>query len=715
VVSQTDVSCAGESAGSVVLQGVGGTTPYTYGIIQQPQGSNATVIDNVISNMKAGDYVVGVTDANGCHATIQVTISEPDEPLAASYEVIHVACFGESTGSATVNPTGGTPPYSYEWSNGSTDRIATGLAAGTYYVVITDAQGCTLEVTDIVVTEPDDPVTAEISQYMNPDCHGSATGSATVTATGGTPPYEYLWSNGDTSATATGLSAGTYFVTVTDANGCSTKVSVLLNDPEPIVASIANKVHVTCFGQNNGQATVVASGGIPPYTYLWDDPLEQTTATAENLEAGQYTVIVTDYNGCQTSVMVEITQPTQLISQITSTQNVSCYGDNDGSASVDVTGGVTPYTYLWNDSENQTGSTATNLEAGTYTVTVTDANGCQTQAIAIIAEPGEPLTSTYTVNHVPCHGEETGSISIHPDGGTAPYTYLWNNGQTGQTASKLEAGIYSVTITDANGCTLEITDIVVEEPIAPLDVMSHVTDVLCYGGYTGAIHLDVYDGTPPYSFLWNNGDTSQHLEDVPAGIYHVEVTDANGCNYYISEEIKQPPKLQMINVFIEDVFCKEDSLGVIDFDVTGGVPPYEYLWSNGETTPKLTNMPGGFYEVNITDANGCNHVFEFEIGYMEEDCELRIPNGISMDDSGFNDIWIINGLQRYPDNKVQVFNRWGTLVYEASPYENDWDGTPNRGRVLTESDGRLPAGTYYYVIQLDPDLNPVSGFIHLAR
>ncbi len=716
VVSLTDVLCKGGSTGSVALSAAGGTTPYSYSIIEKPEGADPDVDNNLFTNMQAGDYIVGVTDINGCTATTTLTISEPAEPLLATYTVEHVICHDGNTGSATISTTGGTPPYHYLWSNGSTDKTAAGLQAGLYDVEITDANGCRFELFYIEITQPEEALTAHITSKTNPLCQGSNNGSASIEASGGTPPYQYLWSNGDTEETATGLTAGTHYVTVTDANGCSTKVSLMLTDTSVITVTLSNKINVSCFGENNGQATVTASGGTPPYTYLWDDPDAQTTATAYNLTAGQYSVTVTDDNGCESSTMVEITQPLLLVAETASISMVSCHGSSDGSATVYATGGLTPYTYLWNDSDNQTTATASNLEAGTYTVSVTDANGCQAEAIAVIAEPEQPVSATYNIEDVLCYGQSTGSISLQPEGGTKPYSYLWSNGQAGQTAYNLEAGIYSVTITDAMGCTLELTDLQVFEPYEPLAAgISQVTNIDCAGNQNGSISVTASGGTPPYQYLWNNGATTATITGLAAGTYHVTVTDENNCSYSLEQHITEPQEMLIMDIVVRDVVCKEDSLGSIDYTITGGVPPYEYLWNNGKTTRGLYNMPGGFYEVTIRDMNGCETFQEFEIGYEVEDCELRVPNGISMNDSGFNDRWIINGLFRYPNNKAQVFNRWGTLVYEASPYNNDWDGKPNRGRIMTESDGRLPSGTYYYIIQLEPGLEPLSGYLYLGR
>ncbi|MGM0573182.1 MAG: HYR domain-containing protein, partial [Bacteroidota bacterium] len=329
----------------------------------------------------------------------------------------------------TVDPSGGTPPYSYQWSNGSTDRTAYGLEAGSYDVLITDTNGCTFELTGIIVEEPDDPVTAEISQYTNPDCQGGTTGSATVATTGGTPPYTYLWSNGDTSATATGLTAGTHHVTVTDANGCSTEISVLLTDPTGIMATITHTSHVSCFGGNDGSASVMGSGGTPPYTYEWSDDQQQTTADATDLSAGQYIVTVTDDNGCQAIAMAEINQPTALQAEIISVDDTSCDESETGSATVNVTGGTTPYTFAWDTDPVQTSATVTGLGVGTYEVTITDAKECEiTTSVSIGSEGSLQIAEVADIGPV-CPEEEVSAIMLSATPANSDVVYEWSGGE----------------------------------------------------------------------------------------------------------------------------------------------------------------------------------------------------------------------------------------------------------------------------------------------
>jgi hypothetical protein len=281
----------------------------------------------------------------------------------------------------------------------------------------------------------------------DPSCFGGNDGEASVSVNGGTAPYTYLWSDGQTTATATGLTAGTYTVTVTDANDCSVSESITLTEPTELLAEVVAG-SIDCFGESDATATVTASGGTPPYTYLWDDPASQTTATATGLPAGTYQVTVTDSQGCIVVESITIVEPAALELTIDS-DDVLCFGESTGSATANVSGGTPDYTYLWSD--GQTTQIATGLAAGTYEVTVTDANGCEITESITITQPEEILLSTATTD-ANCSDSDDGTATVTATGGTAPYSYLWSDGQTTQTAIGLAAGDYSVTVTDTNGC-----------------------------------------------------------------------------------------------------------------------------------------------------------------------------------------------------------------------------------------------------------------------
>ena len=385
-------------------------------------------------------------------------------PLTASTSVTSAAACsaGAGSGTATVTSSGGTGGVTYLWSNGQTTATATGLTAGTYTVTVTDANSCTVTASATVIGAASGLV-ASISSQTNVLCFGGATGSATVSTTGGIGTVNYLWSNGQTTATATNLVAGTYTVTATDANGCTSTTSATITEPiQSLTATITATTHVACFGGATGSATVTPRGGMPPYTYAWPaSAANQTTATAVNLVTGTYTVTVTDANGCTATATATINQPTALTASISATSNVACFGGTSGSATVTATGGTSVYTYAWPVSAvSQTTATASNLAAGVYIVTVTDANGCTAIATATIMQPATLTATISATTNAACAGGATGSATVTAAGGTSAYTYAWPASaasQTTATASNLAGGVYVVTVTDAHGCTATAT------------------------------------------------------------------------------------------------------------------------------------------------------------------------------------------------------------------------------------------------------------------
>ena len=335
------------------------------------------------------------------------------------------------------------------------------------------------------------PLSASVSK-TNVSCNGGSNGSATVSASGGTGSYTYTWSpSGGTAATATGLSAGTYTCTITDSNSASITKSVTLTQPTALVASANSQTNVSCNGGSNGSATVSVSGGAGGYTYSWS-PSGGTAATATGLTAGTYTVTVTDANSCQTTQSFTITEPTVLAASASSQTNVSCNGGSNGAATVSVSGGTGSYTYSWSPSGG-TAATATGLTAGTYTVTVTDANSCQTTQSFTITQPPALVASAVVNNNVSCNGSADGSATASATGGASSYTYLWSNGAVTETTTGLEAGTYSVTVTDANGCTdvasVTITDTTTTAPIVDVITVNITQNCSTLSGFYNNVGL----------------------------------------------------------------------------------------------------------------------------------------------------------------------------------------------------------------------------------
>jgi len=440
--SQTNIACNGGATGAAGVSPSGGAAPYTYS--WSPSGGTGAIA----TSLAAGAYTCTITDANSCTITKNFTITQPSA-ITATTSQTNVACNGGSNGSASVSVSGGAGAYTYSWSpTGGTAATATGLVAGAYTCTITDANSCTIT-KNFTITQPT-AITASTSQ-TNVACNGGSNGSASVSVSGGAGAYTYSWSpTGGTAATATGLAAGAYTCTITDANSCTITKNFTITQPSAITAT-KSQTNVACNGGSNGSATVLASGGTGPFTYSWS-PSGGTAATATGLSAGVYSCTITDANSCTITKNFTITQPTA-ISASTSQTNVACNGGSNGSASVSVSGGAGAYTYSWSPTGG-TAATATGLVAGAYTCTITDANSCTITKNFTITQPTAISASTSQTN-VACNGGSNGSASVSASGGAGAYTYSWSpSGGTAATATGLAAGAYTCTITDANSCTV---------------------------------------------------------------------------------------------------------------------------------------------------------------------------------------------------------------------------------------------------------------------
>jgi len=586
--TQVNVLCNGNNTGSVNLTVTGGTAPYTYA------WSNNTTLEDP-AGLAAGTYTVTVTDANGCTATTTVTITQPSA-LTSSYTQVNVGCFGNNTGSINLTVIGGVAPYVYAWSNQSITEDLNNIPSGVYTVTATDANGCTTTQT-VTITQPQGALTLSTTQ-VNVLCFGNSTGSVNLTVSGGTAPYTYLWSNNGTVEDPSGMAAGPYTVTVTDANGCTANSSVTITQPAAGLALSTTQVNVLCSGNNTGSVNLTVTGGTAPYTYLWSN--NGTAEDPTGMAAGTYTVTVTDASGCTANTTVTITQPSTLTSSYTQV-NVGCFGNNTGSINLTVIGGVAPYVYAW--SNQSITEDLNNIPSGVYTVTATDANGCTTTQTVTITQPAAALALTTTQVNVLCFGNSTGSVNLTVSGGTAPYTYLWSNNGTVEDPSGMAAGPYTVTVTDANGCTAN-SNVTITQPAAGLALTTTQVNVLCNGNNTGSVNLTVSGGTAPYTYLWSNNGTAEDPTGMAAGAYTVTVTDGSGCTATTTVTITQPATPLAVTVAVQNILCLNGT-GSVNSTPTGGVAPYTYSWSNQGITQNITNLQAGSYTVTVQDANGC--------------------------------------------------------------------------------------------------------------
>jgi len=598
--SITQVSCPGGNNGSISTSPTGGTGPYTY--LWQP-GNQTT---SSINNQLAGVYSLLEIDSKGCRKTTTFTITQPS-PIAILLSQTPVSCFNGTDGIAYSAVSGGTGPYTYSWSSGATSPNAIGLHAGSVTLNVIDSKGCTKS-GSITITQSTAVIASTTS--TNETCSYSNNGTATASATGGSPGYTYLWQPGGlTSAIIPNLSSGIYSLTVTDLKGCTGTAFATITEPQPLTINFISQVNVSCFGGNNGAVTASPTGGTPPYTYLWSGGA--ITASRTNLVAGTYSVTVTDSKGCFTTSSVIITQPTLLIASITSTNEICSYANN-GTATAVPSGGTPGYTYLWQPGLQTTG-TLSNLSAGTYTLTITDLERCTASANTIITEPALLAISSTSQTNVSCFGGSDGAATANSSGGTPGYTYLWTpGGAVTATASNLSAGTYLVKVTDFSGC-FATNSVIITQPDALLS-NSTVTNETCNYLNDGTATAAPSGGTPGYTYLWQPGAlTSISINNLSSGTYTLSVADSKGCITTSNPIITEPAAIAITFTGQINVTCFAGNDGAITASPAGGTPNYSYLWaSGGGTTASRTNLTSGTYSVTVTDSKGCfntNSVF----------------------------------------------------------------------------------------------------------
>jgi len=607
-----------------VCSGAAATLSTTAGGTTYSWSNGTTTTTTTVHPTTNTQYSVIVNDTVACQTYYDTTAISVFPLPSLTLTPTPVSCFGGTNGKATVAVSSGTFPYTYSWSpGGQTGVSATNLSSGTYSVNVTDANGCTSQGT-ITVTQPT-VLTASITAQSNLLCNGNSNAFAKVTGFGGAPGYTYSWNNAQTTGTATGLSAATYTASVTDLNGCTAKTTVTITQPSVLTASISAKTNVSCNGNSNGTATVVAGGGTLNYTYSWSNA--QTTGITTGLSATTYTATVTDANGCVAQTTVTITQPPILRSSISAQINVLCDGNNTGSATVAAVGGASAYTYSWSNA--QTNTTVTGLFATTYSVIVTDANGCTSQTTVIITQPAVLTASISAQTNVLCNGNNAGTATVAAGGGTVAYTYNWNNGHTNAIATNLSATTYTATVTDANGCTIKTTATITEPSVLTLTLTP--INLLCNNISTGQVSSNVMGGTPNYTYSWSTTSTTNNISSLAAAGYTLTITDNNGCTIQKNTAITQPSAVTMTLSSTPDHCNQQD--GAATIVAGGGTGAYTYSWSSVQNSSSISNISAGTYTATVTDNNGCSLTQTIAVAAQASDT-LQIVNTSSVTCNG---------------------------------------------------------------------------------
>ena len=603
----SDISCIGLNDGSVDIT-ISALVPLVVSTEWTGPNSFASILED-INSLSAGMYSVLVTDANNCFITQDFEVQEPDSILP-NPTITNVSCNGFSDGTALFSITGGTIPHNVNW--GTLNPLS--LYAGIHTYSITDDNSC-MFLGEVIILEPDpilpNPTTTDLL------CYGDSTGTAVLSPTGGTAPYNINWGANNPSL----LSFGSHLYTITDTNNCPYTDVVNIYQSGPITV-FPNPENVSCYGDFDGWCTIDITGGISPYAVDWYG------ADSLALSAGTYQYSVSDSNNCIITDSVTITQPDSLkVTYITT--HVQCYGESTGDIDVSVLLVNPPYSYLWTNTTNpifiETTQDISNLYAGTYLLTVKDSNLCAIELQIVVSQPTLIIDflsiqlSDYTGYNIACKGENSGWISVAASGGYIPFTYAWNTGETTDSISNLYKGIYTLIITDGLGCTATTILNLIEPPDNLTGVIQATTDyngfnISCFNGSDGGIREIPSGGVSPYVWAWQGIQGGEYVINQMAGYYHVELYDNNNCFWEDSITLTEPPPLDIQKISVTDTCDRE--VGEAYAIVSGGVQDYQYIWSSEDTLSVATNLAQGTYELVIADANNCTDTVWYSIGNL---------------------------------------------------------------------------------------------------
>jgi len=610
--TSTNVNCNGQSDGSIDISVSGGVLPYTYSWVDSISGFTNNIED--LTNIGAGNYWCTVTDANGCSAlSFQVIITE-QIAISTNPTQTNISCFGGADAGISLNAVGGNYPLSISWigPNGFTANSDPlfGLEAGTYYAVITDVDNCPPLNEQITLIEPLITSAAYLSSDIS--CFGQNDGNINLTLSGGTSPYSVTWQGSNSFFSnledIDNLVPGLYTLNVVDDNFCllSSPIQVLIAEPAEITASVFTQTNVSCYGGGDGAIDININGGIGFLTVAWTYP-DGSQISAEDISgigSGNYSFTVSDVNSCSTANIpfpIFIAEPTQI--QITANiQNELCYGNANGVIDITVSNATGPFNYSWNGPQlfSSAMEDIVGLSSGSYQLIVTDNSNLCTEQTSFIVSAGMQVQITSSVSNVSCSGDIDGFINLNTVGLSNP-VYAWSNGEVTEDVFNLSVGSYSVLLIDDSNCPSYFS-FVISEP-SSLYMESNVIEVSCVGGNNGEINVNLTGGTPPYNYVWSNGNAGPVNTLINEGNYVLSVYDLNNCtlqdsflllaeDFYVQASITNPK-------------CFNGTDGLVDIEIIGGDYPFVYNWSSGQTSQDVINMGAGGYFLNITDAFNC--------------------------------------------------------------------------------------------------------------
>lgn len=670
----TGIPCGGST---VQLDGSGSTTGPTYSYLWTTTDGNivagATTLTPTVD--QPGIYRLEVTDnAGACTTTDAVRVFPGPAIPQTEYLVVEASCETQ-VGTILMDPDIGQAPYTFLWSNGTTFQNLAVVPAGTYDVTVTDAIGCTYYAS-IPVGQQQSTMTLQLD-VTPAACNNINNGAINLTVSGGTGPFTYLWSMGNTTQDVNNLQPGAYTVSVEEANGCRVNASAVVTAQTTLTFNFNNTLVNPCLG-TPGFIDLTVSGGTAPLNYNWahiagsNNPEDLNIATA-----GTYTVTVTDAIGCTASGITGIGEIQNTLSLSAATSGASCLTFDGGAIDLTVSAG-TAAAYLWTD--GNTTEDIAGLQTGDYTVTVTDQNACTASLTVNVPAGGVMPGSSFNVTPAACEtGAANGAIQINAlPPMQQPLEFSWQGpgafSSNQQDIANIVTGDYALTLTDAGGCSYTAAVFVGQLP-SDIALSVAVTDAICFGGSTGAIDLTVTGGSGPITYDWSNDGPEvpdndiEDLSNLSNGTYWVTVTDATGCTKSISATIGAPAPIVITNQ-TTNAECGNNT-GAIDLSVSGGAGGYTFLWSNNQVTEDLQNLVAGTYTVTVTDQANCTVTQGVTV--------QQNPSSVAI--STFVDPALCNG-----DSNGSIFI---TVTGGVAPYTYLWSNA-----ATTEDIAGLSAGIY---------------------
>ncbi len=639
------------------------------GVLSGP-GVSGYTFNPAVAGIGVHTMEYSYTDGNMCSNSTSQQVEVFAIPVVQISGLSNQYCFGADAVTVTGTPAGGVFSGPGISANQFDPSVA-GLGTHSIQYAYNDGNGCaaTTTVQTIVTGNP----VASVHSFANPTCYGYNNGNLTLAVSGGTSPYSYIWSNppGASGPSTTGMGAGNYSITVSDAYGCSSTVAANLTEPQEVTILLTVNQHVSCYGYNNGMATAIASGGNGGFSYVWSDSPPTQQAVNSHLAAGNWQVTAIDIAGCQAVASIEIVQP-EVLSLVVNSEPLIC-GQSQGSVSTTVSGGTPPYQYLWSNGSPM--PSVQPIAPGSYSITLTDANSCSIIDTVLVGMSGVSTVTLSQLSPILCHGDANAVISGSMDGGMSPFSYQWSTGATQSTLVNMPAGTYGLTVNDAWGCsgTQSIT-VTQPEPLILSLIGQHVS---CYGYSDGRIQAQVEGGTGNYSYSWSSGATTANLQNLQAGSYFVVVSDANSCQVTGSQLINQPAMPLHTVISANDVSCYGSRDGSVNLNITGGTSPYTYRWFvNGfeSSLQHISGLYGGIYYLTVTDANNCESDTTVVIGEplaIQVDYESQGPSCIGYND-GYIELIVSGGTEPY----VYQWSRGETIIeYFAGLIEGDYSFT----------------------------------------